>query len=83
MIASSKWEILAYGDEDANANSWVVTYFAKTLFTPAGIDFYSRNGTLMPETVQSIKAGLAELGGSVADLATNIFDVTVDSDRQD
>ncbi|KAF2134774.1 hypothetical protein P153DRAFT_279449 [Dothidotthia symphoricarpi CBS 119687] len=83
MIASSKWEILGYGDEEGGGNSWVVTYFAKTLFTPAGVDFYSRKGTLRPETVESIKAGLAGLGGDVAKLAAEVFEVAVDGDRQD
>ena len=38
-IASSHWQVLAYGEEDGG---WAVTYFAKTLFTPAGIDVYAR-----------------------------------------
>ncbi|OAP54726.1 hypothetical protein AYL99_11174 [Fonsecaea erecta] len=38
-IASSRWEILGYGEEEGG---WVVTYFQKTLFTPAGIDIYAR-----------------------------------------
>jgi hypothetical protein len=38
-IASSHWEVLGYGAEEGG---WAVTYFAKTLFTPAGIDVYSR-----------------------------------------
>ncbi|OOQ86359.1 hypothetical protein PEBR_21846 [Penicillium brasilianum] len=33
-------EAMTAGEEEGNA--WVVTYFAKTLFTPAGIDVYSR-----------------------------------------
>ncbi|KAI9828265.1 MAG: hypothetical protein M1826_006091 [Phylliscum demangeonii] len=60
-IASSSWEILGYGydDEDGLApeepadgqahgrtrNEWIVTYFSKTLFTPAGLDIYSRART--------------------------------------
>ena len=42
MIASSHWECLGFGHTD-DGNQWIVTYFAKTLFTPAGIDVYSRN----------------------------------------
>lgn len=83
MIASSKWEILGYGDEEGTGNSWVVTYFAKTLFTPAGVDFYSRKGNLTPQTVESIKAGLAGLGGDVAKLAGELFEVTMDADRKE
>ncbi|EUC48310.1 hypothetical protein COCMIDRAFT_2756 [Bipolaris oryzae ATCC 44560] len=80
VIATSKWEILGYGDEQDTGNSWVVTYFAKTLFTPAGIDFYSRKGNLAPQTIDDIKAGLAGLGDHVAKLAGQIFEVKMDAD---
>ncbi|XP_014552851.1 hypothetical protein COCVIDRAFT_41061 [Bipolaris victoriae FI3] len=80
VIATSKWEILGYGDEQGTGNSWVVTYFAKTLFTPAGIDFYSRKGSLAPQTINDIKAALAGLGGDVAKLAGQIFEVKMDAD---
>ncbi|KNG46300.1 hypothetical protein TW65_86037 [Stemphylium lycopersici] len=83
VIATSKWEILGYGDEEGAGNSWVVTYFAKTLFTPAGVDFYSRNGSLAPRTIEDIKAGLAGLGGDVAKLAEQVFEVKMDGDRTD
>ncbi|KAL6710502.1 hypothetical protein ACN47E_008550 [Coniothyrium glycines] len=82
MIASSKWEILGYGDEEGSGNSWVVTYFAKTLFTPAGVDFYSRKGSLTPQTIQSIKAALAGLGGDVAKLAADVFEVELDQESK-
>lgn len=83
VIATSKWEILGYGDEEATGNSWVVTYFAKTLFTPAGVDFYSRKGSLAPQTIEYIKAGLAGIGGDVAKLAEQVFEVKMDEDRTD
>ena len=83
MIASSKWEILGYGEEEATGNSWVVTYFAQTMFTPAGVDFYSRKGSLSPETVEGIKSELAGLGGEVEKLATKLFEVRMDEDRTD
>lgn len=82
MIASSKWEILAYGDEEGTANAYVVTFFAKTLFTPAGVDLYSRKGTLKTETVEAIKAALAGLGGQVATLAAELFEVAMDDERK-
>lgn len=78
MIASSKWEILGFGDEEGGGNQWVVTHFAKTLFTPEGVDFYSRHGPLKEETVESIKAALANLGGNMATLAKDIFVVASD-----
>jgi|TARA_R110002003_G_scaffold104_9_gene8255 hypothetical protein len=83
MIASSKWEILGYGEEDVTGNSWVVTYFAKTLFTPAGLDFYSRQGRLAPKTVEDIKAGLKGLGGDVEKLAGELFEITMDGERKE
>lgn len=44
MIASSRWEVLGYGPGDEEeGEKWAVTYFAKTLFTPAGLDIYSRS----------------------------------------
>jgi len=82
MIASSKWEILGYGDEQGTGNAYVVTFFAKTLFTPAGVDVYSRKGKLEAETVESIKAALAGLGGQVAELAKKIFEVAMDEDKK-
>lgn len=81
MIASSKWEILGYGDEQGTGNSWVVTYFAKTMFTPAGMDFYSRKGQLSPETVQGIKDAIEGLGGDVAKLGGEVFEVAYDGER--
>ncbi|KAL5117009.1 hypothetical protein ACEQ8H_005095 [Pleosporales sp. CAS-2024a] len=85
MIASSKWEILGYGDDSGSGsgNSWVVTYFAKTMFTPAGVDVYSRKGKLSEQTVASIKAGLAGLGGHVAKLAGELFEIQMDDDGKD
>ncbi|KAH7081406.1 hypothetical protein BKA63DRAFT_503746 [Paraphoma chrysanthemicola] len=81
MIASSKWEILGYGEEEGTGNSWVVTYFAKTLFTPAGVDYYSRKGRLAPQTVEDIKVGLKGLGGDVEKLAGEVFEVGMDGEE--
>lgn len=38
-IASSKWEVLGWGEREGER--WVVTWFAPSLFTPAGVDVYS------------------------------------------
>ncbi|EXJ82655.1 hypothetical protein A1O3_06468 [Capronia epimyces CBS 606.96] len=52
-IASSHWQILGYGDEEGG---WMVTYFQKTLFTPAGIDIYARRrGGLSSQLLAQIK----------------------------
>ena len=84
-IASSKWEVLGWGDEDnvEGGNQWVVTYFAKTLFTPAGVDLYSRKGQLKDDTIAGIREGLKGLGGDVANLAGELFIVASDGDRTD
>ena len=38
-IAASQWEVLGYGDDEGG---WAVTYFQKTLVSPAGMDIYAR-----------------------------------------
>ncbi|KAJ4984385.1 hypothetical protein SVAN01_10092 [Stagonosporopsis vannaccii] len=82
MIATSKWEILGYGDEEGGGNQWVVTYFAKTLFTPAGIDFYSRKGRLRAETVEGIKTAIKGLGSEIVKLSEGMFEVALDGERE-
>ncbi|KIX03840.1 uncharacterized protein Z518_07393 [Rhinocladiella mackenziei CBS 650.93] len=58
-IASSHWQILGYGDEDGG---WVVTYFQKTLFTPAGVDIYARRkGGLSDELLEQIKGEIRSI----------------------
>lgn len=82
MIASSHWEILGFGDdtaEDGSTNSWIVTYFTKTLFTPAGIDVYSRNPKLSSQTLGSIKDALQRFEEpGLKKLAGEIFEVPTD-----
>lgn len=82
-IASSHWEVLGWGEEEDTGNKWVVTCFAKTLFTPAGVDFYSRDKAgLRAETVEGIKKGLAELeDGDIRKMAGDVFEVTIDDAR--
>ncbi|CAI7590252.1 unnamed protein product [Penicillium glandicola] len=76
MIASSHWECLGFGRTDDD-NHWIVTYFAKTLFTPAGVDIYSRNKEGLPQTtVDQILNTLRELGvGDITDLANSVFQI--------
>lgn len=58
-IASSHWEVLGYGEED---EGWVVTFFEKTLFTPAGIDIYARRrGGLSEDLIQRIRAEMKKI----------------------
>lgn len=76
MIASSHWEILGYGDL-GEGKQWILTYFAKTLFTPAGIDVYSRTKAGLSEPVlagiREALAGIKDTG--VKRLASEIFEV--------
>jgi hypothetical protein len=77
VIASSQWEILGWGEDTATGTSWVVTYFGKTLFTPAGLDVYSRSANGASEGIlTSIKAELAKLDDpSLKTLVGSLFDV--------
>ena len=86
MIASSHWEVLGWADDKgADHDSWVVTYFAKTLFTPAGIDVYSRRKEgLSEQTVQDIKTALGRVDSEeVRKLQSDLFEVKVDGVTQD
>lgn len=84
-IASSHWEVLGWGEEDGTGNKWVVTCFAKTLFTPAGVDFYSLSQDgLKAETVEVIKQRLAEVGDEhIKKMAGDLFEVTIDDARDE
>jgi hypothetical protein len=60
MIASSHWEILGWGERDGER--WVVTWFAPSGFTPAGVDIYSsRKEGITDGLYQDIRAGLDTL----------------------
>ncbi|PYH96718.1 hypothetical protein BO71DRAFT_396844 [Aspergillus ellipticus CBS 707.79] len=76
MIASSHWECLGFGHADDD-NQWVVTYFAKTHFTPAGIDIYSRNKEGLPQTtVDAILRALRDFSvPDITALTNNIFQI--------
>lgn len=79
MIASSHWEVLGYGGAE-EGGEWVVTYFAKTLFTPAGVDFYSRaKEGLSAKTLEGVKRALAAVeDAGIRELAGKLFDVKID-----
>ncbi|KAG9095385.1 hypothetical protein FS749_010543 [Ceratobasidium sp. UAMH 11750] len=73
-IASSQWQVLGY-DERAG---WAVTYFSKTLFTPAGLDVYVRDpGAVGKELVDEIVQAARAVGGEVGKLAEGFFEVPV------
>ena len=59
-IASSHWEILGHGElEEGKGGQWLVTHFHKTIFTPEGIDVYSREKSgLSAEALEQITTAL-------------------------
>jgi hypothetical protein len=79
MIATSDWEILGWGQDDQAdpASQWAVTYFGKTLFTPAGIDIYSRSiHGVSSSTLAKIKQELTMLlGGELSGISDAIFEI--------
>lgn len=78
-IASSHWEVLGYGGQEGG-EQWVVTYFAKTLFTPAGVDIYSRRKEgLGAGLLKEIQDALASVDAEdVKKLAGEVFVVKSD-----
>ncbi|OBT95040.1 hypothetical protein VE01_07371 [Pseudogymnoascus verrucosus] len=82
MIASSHWQFLGYGGggEGREGEGWAVTYFQKTLFTPAGIDIYSRRKEgLGAERLKGVTAALAENESEeIRELAKVLFEVKRD-----
>ncbi|WWC89299.1 uncharacterized protein L201_004220 [Kwoniella dendrophila CBS 6074] len=61
FFVHSHWEVLGYGKDEANGLEWAVTFFSRTLFTPAGIDIYLRtspNTSLAASKDKSIRAEL-------------------------
>ncbi|ORX36624.1 hypothetical protein BD324DRAFT_626599 [Kockovaella imperatae] len=86
FFVHSHWEVLGYGTDPDSGLEWAVTYFSKTLFTPAGIDIYIRrksdtdatdvppekNTQLRNMIVQAIQANNHE---AITKLAKDGFDV--------
>lgn len=77
-VASSHWEILGYGQ--SAGQEWAVSYFASTLFTPAGIDIISKSKEKPSiEIVSAIKAAFARFGdAALRKLAEELFEVQMD-----
>lgn len=84
MIASSRWQVLGCSlslTSNPPTNSldipWALTYFEKTLFTPAGLDIYARTAEGLPQTlVDEIISKTKELGGDIGMLADSFFKVS-------
>ena len=83
--AENQNQLAGQAVESQVKNAWAVTYFAKTLFTPAGIDLYSREkGGLKDTVVKGIKQALQQIDDPVVKtLAEQLFEVKIDDGRQD
>lgn len=59
-IATSHWEVLGWGER--GDDKWAVTWFAPSMFTPAGLDIYSsRKEGMSEELYQDIMKALGGL----------------------
>ncbi|WP_213815156.1 hypothetical protein [Glaciihabitans sp. dw_435] len=65
-VAASHWSVVGVSDDA----SIVVLRFARTLFTPAGIDVIVRDGSGQPELRAKIARGATEFGLSPEDFAS-------------
>lgn len=77
FIASSKWQVLGCNmSEGEDSHHWAVTFFEKTLFTPAGLDIYARSAKGIPESLlKEILEKIKAVGGDVAALSEAFFEV--------
>jgi len=77
VIASSKWQVLGCNMSDAEgSHPWAVTFFEKTMFTPAGLDIYARSTEGLPEPLfKEIFERIKAVGGDVAALSETFFEV--------
>jgi hypothetical protein len=81
-VASSQWEVLGHGDED---DGWVVTYFQKTMFSPAGIDLYAKkHGGFSEELLERIISEIRKVDDAdVKKMVENLFAVKHDWSNKD
>ncbi|KAK6910043.1 hypothetical protein I203_104072 [Kwoniella mangroviensis CBS 8507] len=90
FFVHSHWEVLGFGKDEINGLEWAVTFFSKTLFTPAGIDIYlrspssassepnpsSQDTTIRSDLVKKIVSAMSEISqGGVSELARSGFEV--------
>ncbi|WVW83948.1 hypothetical protein I302_105971 [Kwoniella bestiolae CBS 10118] len=88
FFVHSHWEVLGYGKDEVDGLEWAVTFFSKTLFTPAGIDIYLRSSslpepnsnsqdtTIRSDLLKKIVSAVSEISeGGVSALARGGFEV--------
>lgn len=86
--ASSHWEILGWGERECEDGKevelgqerWVVTWFAPSLFTPAGLDIYSsEKGGMSEKTLRDIMAALENLEAKeMVELVKDMKEIKID-----
>ncbi|KAF9647330.1 hypothetical protein BDM02DRAFT_3129816 [Thelephora ganbajun] len=77
FIASSKWQVLGCNTSDGEGSpTWAVTFFERTLFTPAGLDIYARSAEGLPKPLlKEIFEKIKAVDGDVAALSETFFEV--------
>lgn len=77
-VASSHWEFVDWSTgEGEEGEEWAVIWFQKTIFTPEGIDIFSRRKEgLREETVKAVKEKLG--GGQHKSMSEGLFEVRRD-----
>ncbi|WWC94231.1 hypothetical protein V866_001071 [Kwoniella sp. B9012] len=87
FFVHSHWEVLGFGKDEINGLEWAVTFFSKTLFTPAGIDIYLRSSSSYPpqnsqdtairsDLLKKIVSAVSEMSeGGVSELARSGFEI--------
>lgn len=88
-VASAHWEVVGWGEGDRQVGGdeasdqeaqWMVTFFAKTYFTPAGMDVYARRPGGLPEALlKDIFSALTQIeDGQIRELASQLVEVRRD-----
>ncbi|EPS41499.1 hypothetical protein H072_4593 [Dactylellina haptotyla CBS 200.50] len=86
FIATSRWQVVGYGGRDVKevdgvleGVEWVLTFFEKSLFTPAGVDIMTvaKEG-VDEETRKAIDEGLKGCGGTLEGLQPQMFEIPRD-----
>lgn len=75
-VASAHWELLGWGGE-GEQDQWMVTFFEKTVFTPEGVNVYSRRpGGTSGEFLDEIQKSLVMTEHpSLERLAAELYEV--------
>lgn len=58
-MLESKWQVVIFNDDEIG-NEWAVIWFAKTLFTPEGVDIISKNLIVSELFLEKIKENMKE-----------------------